>query len=314
MKETEFRFNSQDGTDLYAVKWEAESETKPKAVVQLVHGMAEHIGRYRRFAEALTQSGFVVFGHDHRGHGQTDPDQQPVFFHDENGWDKVVEDIHVLSGIMRDDYQELPIFLFGHSMGSFLSKCYIQRHGNDLSGVVLSGTGYMSKWPNRLFIWLATRDVKKDGSRGLSRTLAPRVQKTYNKAFQPIRTDSDWLSRDESEVDQFIQDPYCGKELTAGFYRDLLRGMGQMDDRKKISLIPEKLPLLLVSGSQDPVGDFGKGVDKTKKNYEKAGLKHVQVKLYEGARHELLNETNREDVTRDLLIWLEDQLVNLSKK
>lgn len=308
MREVPFHFTTPDGQGLYAVKWEPEPGTEMKAIVQIIHGMAEHIGRYKRFAEALTQAGFVVFGHDLRGHGQTDPDQAPVYFHDQNGWDKVIEDIHLLHHLIHEEYPTLPLFLFGHSMGSFLSKCYIQHFAKDLAGVILSGTGFMSKWENRLAVWVAERDVRKYGAKELSRTLAPRVQKSYNKSFQPVRTESDWLSRDPKEVDKFVQDPFCGKELTTGFYRDLLKGMGQMDDPNKCADIPSDLPIVLVSGDQDPVGGFGKSIHKTRANYLKAGLTEVEVILYEGARHELLNETNREEVTKDLLAWLQERI------
>ncbi|WEG12553.1 lysophospholipase [Pullulanibacillus sp. KACC 23026] len=304
MKETEFHFKGRDGFSLYAIKWEPDNRAEPVGVVQIVHGMAEHIGRYRRFAEALTTSNFVVFGHDHRGHGQTSGQDDLIYFDDEGGWDKVVDDVNCLHEIIREDYPTLPCLLFGHSMGSFLSKCYIQRYASDLSGVILSGTGFMPKWLARISLWLAKRDVRKYGAKGLSQTLAPIVSQNYNKRFRPVRTESDWLSRDEAEVDRFVEDPLSGGKLTAGFYRDMLQGMSQMDDRQKCELIPHHLPILLVAGDSDPVGNFGKAIYKTKRNYEKAGLNQIDIKLYEGARHELLNELNREEVMLDLLKWM----------
>lgn len=306
MEAIEFRFTSPDGESVYAIKWGPEQTQELKGVVQIVHGMAEHIGRYERFAEALCNAGYIVVGNDHRGHGKTAKNQNdPIFFHEESGWQKVIQDIRQLNQIIAEENFNLPIFLFGHSMGSFLTKGYIQTYGAGLSGVILSGTGYMSRWASLLPIWLARRDIKKYGVKHVSQTLAPIITKLYNRPFQPVRTESDWLSRDVTEVDKFVEDPMCGGLLSTGFYRDMLEGMVQMDDANRVAQIPKHLPILLIGGDKDPVGSFGKGMRKTKKAYEKQELQDVEMKLYEGARHELLNETIRDQVTKDLIEWLE---------
>jgi alpha-beta hydrolase superfamily lysophospholipase len=305
MEAIEFRYTSQDGESIYAIKWRPEQTHQLKGVVQIVHGMAEHVGRYERFAEALCEAGFIVVGNDHRGHGRTTRNREnPIFFHEENGWQKVIEDIRQLNQIVSEENFNLPIFLFGHSMGSFLTKGYIQTYGAGLSGVILSGTGYMSKWTSPLPIWLARRDVRKYGEKQISQTLAPIISKLYNRSFQPIRTESDWLTRDPKEVDKFKEDPLSGTPLSAGFYRDMMEGMAQMDDPNRVAQIPKYLPILLIGGDKDPVGSFGKAMKKTKKVYEKQEMQDVEMKLYEGARHELLNETIRDQVTEDLIEWL----------
>ncbi len=314
MKETEFQFKSHDETPIYAVKWEPHAEQSPKGIVQIVHGMAEHIGRYKRFAESLTNAGYLVYGEDHRGHGRTAKEGDPLFFHEENGWDCVVRDVKRFNDLIREEIPHLPIILFGHSMGSFISKCYIQRYGGSISGVILSGTGYATKWSNALPVWLAGRDVKRDGAQALSRTVAPIVAKRYLKPFQPIRSESDWLSRDEIEVDQFIQDPLTGQPPSAGFYLDMLKGMTEMDDPSRLEQIPKDLPVFLISGTRDVVGNFGKSIHKSVANYRKVGLLKVEFKLYEDARHELLNETNREEVTEDVLNWIDLQINAVQKK
>ena len=306
MEAIEFRYTSPDGESIYAIKWVPEQTQQLKGVVQIVHGMAEHIGRYERFAEALCNAGFVVVGNDHRGHGKTAKNQEEaIFFHEEKGWEKVIDDIRQLNRLISEENFNLPIFIFGHSMGSFLTKGFIQTNGAGLSGVILSGTGYMSRWSASLPLLLAKRDVKKHGMRHVSQTLAPLITKLYNRPFQPIRTESDWLSRDLGEVDKFIEDPMCGKPLSTGFYRDMMEGMAYMDDPNMVAQVPKNLPILLIGGDKDPVGSFGKGIKKTKKAYEKHELNDVNMKLYEGARHELLNETIRDQVTTDLIEWLE---------
>jgi alpha-beta hydrolase superfamily lysophospholipase len=311
MEAIEFRYTSPDGESIYAIKWRPEQTQQLKGVVQIVHGMAEHIGRYERFAEALCEAGFIVVGNDHRGHGKTAINQEdPIFFHEEEGWQKVIEDIRQLNQIVSEENFNLPIFIFGHSMGSFLTKGYIQNYGAGLSGVILSGTGYMSKWTSAIPKILAKRDVRKYGERHVSQTLAPIIGKLYNRSFQPIRTESDWLSRDTKEVERFIEDPLCGRPLSAGFYRDMMEGMAHMDDPYRVAQVPKYLPIFLIGGDKDPVGGFGKGMKKTKKALEKQEIQDVEMKLYEGARHELLNETIRDQVTKDLIEWLEIRTSN----
>lgn len=303
-----FYLEMSDDHNMFVHRWTPTEEIK--AVVQIAHGMAEHGGRYNEFAEFLNNHGFAVYANDHRGHGRSVKNKQDVgFFAEEKGWSLIVDDMHELTRTIRNDYSDVPIFLFGHSMGSFLSRCYIQEYGDQLKGVILSGTsgglGLLAPVAMRLVHY----ETKKYGKRGQSVLLQKLGTGSYNKKFQPIRTNSDWLSRDESAVDDFINDPLCVSDITIGFYHDMFQGMRQMASKKGLEKIPETLPIYLFSGSEDPVGNFQKGVKKAYRQYRKRGIKDITLKFYEKGRHEMLKEINKDEVFHDVLTWLDQHLV-----
>jgi alpha-beta hydrolase superfamily lysophospholipase len=309
MKSKTFIFKTKNDVDIFVYKWLPENESGVKAVVQLSHGMAEHGKRYERFAEALTDSGYAVYINDHRGHGKTAGSVEALgYFADESGWDLVVDDMHRLTGVIKENHPGLPVFLLGHSMGSFLSRNYIYLYGNELKGVILSGTAADPGLLGSIGIRLAKHECRKKGKKAKSPLLDRLSFGSFNKAFKPARTDFDWLSRDNEEVDKYIHDPYCGEMFTAGFYLDLLKGIQTINLKSNTDLVPKDLPIFLFAGDMDPVGKNSKGVKQVFKVYQKAGIQDVTCKFYKEGRHEMLNEINREEVFGDIIKWLDNHI------
>ncbi|MGG3467188.1 lysophospholipase [Neobacillus pocheonensis] len=300
-----FTFKSDDGVEIFTRKWDSESKTRPNAIIQIAHGMAEHIERYDNFANELVSHNFIVYGNDHRGHGITAQlNNCSGYFADEQGFEKVVRDMHLLTTRIEKEYPDVPIILFGHSMGSFLSRRYIQLYGDNLAGVILSGTGGNPGIMGKIGQLIAAREMRKKGPQTPSSLLNNLTFGSYNKGFKPTRTEFDWLSREDREVDKYIEDPMCGGIFTSGFFNDLLTGIESINKPENLKMIPTKLPIFLISGREDPVGSNAKGVLKTFKAYQQAGIEDVTYQLYEGARHEILNETNKEDVYADIINWI----------
>ncbi|MEE4607915.1 MAG: alpha/beta hydrolase [Desulfobacteraceae bacterium] len=311
MQTDSFTFRTDDGSDIFTYRWLPDPETSIKAVVQIAHGMAEHAGRYRRFAEALCAAGYAVYANDHRGHGRTTGDPDKVgYFADQDGWFKVVGDLVQLTGIIRENHPERPVFLLGHSMGSFLVRTAITRDAGDIAGAVLSGTGGDPGLLGKVGMVIARAVAALKGRRHPSRLLNALSFGGFNKAFAPARTEFDWLSRDSAEVDRYIADPFCGAVFSAGFFVDLLAGMAYLHRPENIARIPKDLPIRLFSGAADPVGDRTRGVRQVAEAYRRAGIRDVTVRFYEGGRHEMLNETNRQEVFDDTIAWLDDHLTN----
>lgn len=303
MGRTHFTFDSDDGTKIYVNVWAPEEPAR--GIVQISHGMVEHSERYDRFAQDLNKHGFKVYANDHRGHGRTAGSVEKVgYLADSDGFEWLVKDMGKLTDIIRKENPDLPVFLFGHSMGSFASQRYIQLYADKIRGVILSGSnGNSLLFP--LGRHFAKGEVRKQGPHGRSEKMNKMSFGSYNNAFKPARTDFDWLSRDEQEVDKYIADPYCGAVCASEFYYDFMDGLVTLFRPENVAKVPTGLPILIVSGSMDPVGNAGRGVVKLKKMYEKHGVKDLQMKLYEGARHEILNETNRDEVMGDIEEWLE---------
>ena len=305
MKASTFIYKASDGAKIFAYKWLPSGKTKIRAAVQLSHGMAEHAARYERFAKQLTAAGYAVYANDHRGHGKTAGSLENVgYLGDDHGWEKAVDDMHVLTGLIRKENKKAPIFLFGHSMGSFLSRQYAMLHGGELAGLILSGTGGDPGLLGKIGLFVAKREAAKKGKRTKSPFLDKLSFGAFNKAFKPNRTSFDWLSRDNDEVDKYVADPYCGDVFSAGFFCDMLGGLAFINDRNNIRKIPRDLPVYLFSGSLDPVGANTKGVRQVYNSYIGAGIRDVTYKFYEGGRHEMLNETNRDEVFADVIAWL----------
>ncbi len=296
----------QDGTGLFVRTWLP--DTDAKGVVQLAHGMAEHSGRYERFAQALTDAGYAVWIHDHRGHGETaGREEDRGYFADDHGWDTVIEDMHTVAEAARVAHPGLPFFFFGHSMGSLLGRDYVTRYGQHLDGAVFSGTGGDQGLLGRAGEAIAKVESRIRGRRATSKTLNFLTFGSFNKPFRPARTDFDWLSRDPAEVDRYVADPRCGEIFTAGFFADLLHGVNGLP--KLADKVPTDLPLLIISGDQDPVGGTqGDGVREVANDYTAAGVRDVTLKLYPQGRHELLNDVVRDDVTSTIIDWFDDHL------
>ena len=298
-----------DGTPLHVFRWLPDAGVAPKAVVQIAHGMAEHAARYARFAGVLTDAGYAVYAQDHRGHGQTAGDlSRAGFFADRDGWFTVVDDMYAVTHTIRDEQPGLPVFLFGHSMGSMLARTYAIRHGGELAGLVLSGTGGDPGMLGKVGQVVALVEAKLRGKTTPSPMLDKMSFGTFNKPFEPARTKFDWLSRDPAEVDAYIADPWCGFVCTAGFFQDLLSGIAFINADSQAARIPQGLPIYLFSGAEDPVGDKTKGVQQVVDQLRRVGVKDVVVRFYDGARHEILNEINRDEVMADVVDWLDDHL------
>lgn len=301
----EFRFPSCDGEhQVYVRQWLPDGPVR--GVVQIAHGVAEHIQRYDPFMEFLAEQGFVAAGNDHLGHGRTANDEEDLgYFGQERGWNKVVGDIHRLHQRLKAQWPEVPVFLFGHSMGSFLSRTYAILNGEDLDGLILCGTGHQPKAMVTAGLTAAKLEIRRNGPASRSQMLQDLAFGGYNRDFDEVRTENDWLSRDPDAVDAYEEDPWCGFLPTAGLFHELMRGIGFVTDMGNIRRMPKDLPVLFISGAADPVGENGKGVLRAYAAFIQAGMQDAAVKLYPGARHELLNEWNRQDVCTDVLCWLE---------
>ena len=310
MIEKTFTFKSTDNKEIFTYKWLPDEPDKIWLVMQIVHGMAEHAGRYRDFAKFLTDNGIAVYANDLRGHGKTAKSRDELgFFKDKDGWKQVLEDIRALTHIIRDEHPDQPIVLFGHSMGSLFARAYISIYPDDVNGVILSGTSGESGFLPILGQFIALIQGAISGKRKPSKLLHTMTFKKYNKPFEPAKTAFDWLSRDEQKVQEYIDDPLCGFVVSNRFYFDLLKVVQLISSRPTFINTPKELPMLIISGDKDPVGNFGKGVKKVYNNYLKTGHKNIMLKLYPGARHEILNETNRQKVYNDILNWLKETFV-----
>jgi alpha-beta hydrolase superfamily lysophospholipase len=301
MSASTFTFTDPDGFQIFTYKWAPEAG-KPKAAVQVVHGAAEHALRYERLAKYLNQAGYLVYADDHRGHGKTAGELAKAGIAGVDGWNGMVKDEKQLSDIIKKENPGLPLFLFGHSMGSFIAQRYIQLWGSELKGVILSGTTGVAIIPPELLPLLEQaaagegRDQVPEG---------PGLFAALNQPFEPAKTPFDWLSCDAAEVQKYIDDPWCGFAFTNGMVLELAYGMLAMLAPENQARVPKNLPVYLFSGELDPVG-ANHGVRTLAERYKELGVKDVQVRLYPGGRHEMLNETNREQVQRDVLKWLEE--------
>ena len=302
MQSTTTTVTSQDGTSLFTHRWLPDGEVR--GVVQIVHGQAEHSARYARLAGALTGAGFAVYAHDHRGHGRTAGDADRCYLADDDGWESLVEDARAVTATIREEHPDAPLFLLGHSMGSVAAREYVIGGSDELAGLVLSGSVADPGLLGLAGLQVARLEARLRGRRHVSPLLNTLSFGQYNSAFKPNRTDFDWLSRDEAEVDAYVADAWCGEVMTAGYWADFLPGLRAVNDPARIARVRPDLPVLLLAGDKDPVGAGGKGPRATREQYAQAGVHDVTCTVYPGARHEIFNETNREEVTADLLAWL----------
>lgn len=303
IKEEHFEFQSQrEGVRCHAMRWIPEGEVR--AVVLLVHGMAEHIERYREFAQYLANHGILAAGHDHLGHGRSASEKEYGYFASTHGDRTLVRDIHTLCRTIKKDYPDVPCVLFGHSMGSFLTRQYLCSFGTQLDGAVICGTGCMPEALLRMALVLCRAQARMFGWKYRSRLLSFLTSGSFNLRFRPNRTSADWLCKDEKTVDQYVSDPMCGFRFTLNGYYNLFLSMLKTGRREYLERMPRRLPVLFIAGAEDPVGGCGKGVMRAVQLFQDVGMKHVECKLYAGDRHEILNETDRQTVFEDVLGWL----------
>lgn len=281
----EFRLTSRDGLSIACARWQTRG--LPRGIVQIVHGLGEHFGRYQRVVEHLADAGLVVYGHDHRGHGRTATSEVPFGDFGEGGFHALVEDVLMVSRVARQEHHALPFVLIGHSMGSFAAQQLVLTHSRDIDGLVLSGSGTL------------------DGlARLVALARASGVEPDLNEAFAPARTPFDWLSRDEATVDAFIADPLCFPALKPAAMTSLLAAAPRLAAPSALAAIRADLPVYLISGSEDPIGERLRGVRRLIERYQEAGLRNVGWDFYPGGRHEMFNELNRDDVQARLLTWV----------
>jgi alpha-beta hydrolase superfamily lysophospholipase len=303
MQSQSFTLQDGDNYTLHVYHWHPEPEIPVRGIVQIAHGMAETAVRYERFAQALTEAGYIVYAHDHRGHGRTAQSFEQLGYPGEDGFNWMVRNMAQISVHIRETHPNTPLYLMGHSMGSFLTQKYMYEHPELVNGIILSG----SNGPRSLLgsgRTLAKVQMKLQGERHPSALLNAMSFGSFNRAFKPNRTGFDWLTRDEAEVDKFIDDPLCGFICSTAFFYQFFGLLQEIHSPANLDRIPKDLPIYVFSGSQDPVGAHGKGVRKLLSLYEKLGLSHVLAKLYPDGRHEMLNETNRDEVTTDVIAWL----------
>jgi alpha-beta hydrolase superfamily lysophospholipase len=275
------------------------------SVLHIYHGMAEHSARYDRFATYLNSLGIAVYAQDHRGHGMTASDDELGWFADKRGWLRVVEDGYELDELIHKNHPGKDLFLLGHSMGSFLVRSLIPLHPQLYRGAIISGTGASQGLLGVVGKLIAQMRSLKNSGRKADPFLDNLSFGSFGRDFQPQKTSFDWLSRDEQEVQAYIDDPLCGFVCSSRFFIDLLDGIAMANSKRLMKRIPKDFPMLIISGANDPVGAYGKGVEKVYKSYLHAGLREVTINLIKGARHELLNEKNREDIHKLLGRWLE---------
>ena len=298
-------FICSDGHRLAYNLWLPSPNIEIKAFLQILHGMAEHSDRYARFAEYLNKLGIAVFAADHRGHGATASEDEIGWFAEHDGWNRVSEDAFELANFITSQYYVNTTFLMGHSMGSFLARTVMVKHPDFYTGVIIMGTGCSKGLVGKVGKLLCKNEIRKNGSKSPGVLMNKLSFSAYNKQFEPTATDFDWLSRDAKEVEKYVKDDKCGFLCTNGFFYDLLSGIEFANSKANAETLPKDLPLLIISGEMDPVGDLGKGVRKVYKLYTDVGIADVTLKLFKDARHELLNETNRKEVFEYLAKWLE---------
>lgn len=293
--------------NLHVAIWEPEISVR--AVLQISHGMVEFIERYSEFAEFLNKSGILVVGNDHLGHGQTAGcDEDLGYFCESHMSATVVEDLHSVTTYIKNKYPGVPYFLLGHSMGSFMARRYIMTYGDELDGAVISGTGYTPPALLTSGKMTAAFFGKLKGDRYRSSMMKNIAFGSYNKRIPNAKTENDWLTRDENIVDWYNHEKYCTFMFTVNGYRTLFETLTFIQNKENYKKIPKKLPILFIAGNEDPVGNYGEGVEFVYKSYRELDMHDVNMKLYNGDRHEILNELDKETVYLDVLSWIEAHL------
>jgi len=300
MPGSEFELRTDDGQSLLARRWLPEG--RPRAVVQIAHGLSEHGARYARLAAALNAAGYAVYTNDHRGHGPKAAPADLGHFADDGGWGKVVGDFWTMNRLIAKEQPGVRIIFLGHSLGSFLGQDFVAEHSDALAGAAYSGSSGKPPAIATLGRLIARAERLRLGKRGKSQLLGQMWFGAYNKPFAPARTEFDWLSRDEKDVDAYVADPCCGFPFTTQLAIDVLDALPSLSSPQSLARIRRDLPIYVFSGERDPVGANIQGLIDALKG---AGFTRLTTRIYPGARHETLNETNREEVTRDLIAWLD---------
>lgn len=309
MKKNELFFLSRDNqTNIHMVMWEPEG--KIYGVIQVVHGMTEHIMRYEEFANYLNKGGIAVVGIDLLGHGMsTNNGTKKMYFGPEGSWKLVVDDLDTCFQHTKELYPDVPYVMMGFSLGSFLARTYLIDYPGKVDGAILVGTGQMGDFLLQMARKIAVKEGKKYGEASTTEKIKKLTFGTYNKKFKPNRTDYDWLCASTTSLDQYIADPLRGEAMSCGLFRELLDGMKYTASKNNMKKMNLTKPVLFLSGKSDPVGDFGKGVDKAYRAFQSVGVLDVSVKMYDGLRHDILHEDNRYSIYDDIYGWLHSKVL-----
>lgn len=316
MIKEEFYYESRDGkSKIHAIRYTPEGNMEPCAVVQIVHGMAEYFERYEEFAEFLTGKGFVVVGEDHIGHGKSVGKKGRCgYFCEGDAATVVIRDVHRLKKMTQEIYSKLPYVIMGHSMGSFIVRNYITRYGTGVEGSIIMGTGMVPLPLVRMSKMMAGLQALFLGDEHVSKFIDKLAFGSYNDHIESPATPFDWLTRDANRVAKYVADPMCGFLFTVNGFATLFELIYRLYNTEILNKIPKTLPILMISGKEDPVGEYGKGVQRAYESLCGIGMKNVGLKMYDGARHELLNETNREEVFNDIYRWLEANILQTEEE
>lgn len=302
---TDFYYPSAGGGMIHGCRWEPAGE--PVAVLQIVHGVAEHVYRYDEFATFLAEHGILVVAADHMGHGLSIGDGEAVGVF-RGGWFKALADVHRLFQYTQKENPSIPYILLGHSMGSFLARSFLCRYPDSgICAAILSGTAWMHRAVINSGKAAATLVGKRQGMEVPSKFLNDMMFGSYCNRIENARTPCDWLTRDEKIVDEYVADPLCGFTITPALAKDMMTGLRYIQEPANLAKMSKDLPVWFIAGQEDPVGGYGSGVKRAAKEFEKAGMEHVSMKLYPQCRHEVLNELNKEEVFDDVLTWLKEQ-------
>lgn len=299
-----FYYLSKDGkTNIHAVKWLPEG--KPRGVVQIIHGMCEYAERYAPFAEFLAANGYIVCAEDHAGHGKSAATAADLgWFNEEHSFDTVIADIRTLHKMIKKETAGLPYIVLGHSMGSFFCRKYISLYGNELAGAIIMGTGFKGSPLMNTALTMTRLNATFKGWRNRSNFIDSLAFGSYNKRFKSENNSLSWLSVDTENTDKYMADELCGFKFTNNGYFILFSAIKSACSNKTIAAVPKNLPVYFVAGDCDPVGDYGKGVIKAYGKFKNAGIQKVDITLYEGARHEILNEVCKQQTYADLLDFI----------
>lgn len=314
MTKQEFQYDSRDGkSKIYACKWIPDGEVR--AIFQIIHGMAEHIARYEEFAIYLCEKGYLVVGEDHLGHGRTAElnGAQKGYICEKHMDTVMVRDVHRLKKIIQQEYPGVPIFILGHSMGSFIMRNYMYRYGTGIDGAIVMGTGHQPRGLLRVSRGLAAIQGFILGDDHVSSFINKLAFGAYNKRIKPLKTPFDWLSRDDTKVRKYMEDPYCGFTFAVNGFKALFKLIWKLTDDENLEQMPLDLPVLMVSGEEDPVGNYGAAVKQVYESYVSLGMKDVTLRLYRDDRHEILNELDRETVYEDIYKWTEEHITPSDK-
>ena len=303
---TDIWYDSHGAGRIHACRWTPEGEVK--AVLQIVHGIAEFVERYDGFANYLTGLGFVVVAEDHMGHGQSiNGDGIQGYFH--GGWFTAIEDTMQLMNETMAAKPGVPYVLFGHSMGSFMARTILCKYPDcGISAAIICGTGWQPTFALPALIKVVESICKKTGETNPSEKLQGMVFGSYNKKVEHPRTAYDWLTRDNKIVDAYIAHPLCGFTASCGLLRDMMKGFAYIQNREHLARMRKDLPVFFIAGGDDPVGNYGKGVHQTADAFRKAGMTDVSVRVYPLCRHEILNEINKEEIYEDVAQWIRDKI------